>query len=209
MLAGGTAPIPVYRKLVELSSDPEIQELWKRTGVYFGDERCVPPDDEQSNYRAAFTSLIEPLGIPDERVFRMKGEASNREQAAGDYERNLPKPIDVLLLGIGEDAHTASLFPGDPCAAKLLYGIAHVEGPKPPANRLTILPAVITQARERLVMVKGASKHEAVKKVLTSEWNPSQMPAQWALANPSTWLFDSEASEYQSIQTHQNESYPK
>lgn len=199
MLAGGTAPLPVYRRLAEVSKQRALGELWDRIHIFFGDERCVPPDHEESNYRQAMESLLGPLGIAPENVFRMHAESADIQQAAREYELKLPKPVDVMLLGMGEDAHTASLFPGDPAAAKLLSGVAPVVAPKPPPNRLTILPTVITQARTRLLMIKGTSKHAALRTALQGPWNPPQAPVQWALCNRSTWLLDSEASSFQAI----------
>jgi 6-phosphogluconolactonase len=118
----------------------------------------------------------------------MEGERADRDAAARDYEKWLPDPIDLVLLGIGDDAHTASLFPGSPALDERARRVVPSEGPKPPIHRLTITPPVIEKARDVLMLVAGASKAAAVKRALEGPWDPKQVPSQ--LARRGTWIID-------------------
>jgi 6-phosphogluconolactonase len=152
----------------------------------------VPPDHPESNYRAACESLF--AGRPDalERVRRMPADAHDLESAARSYGDELPDPIDLLLLGIGEDGHTASLFPGSTALAERAARVVAVSGPKPPNPRLTITPPVIETARELLVLASGAGKAEAVARALQGPLDPPAVPAQ--LARRGTWIVDAAAA---------------
>ncbi|HWA15242.1 MAG TPA: 6-phosphogluconolactonase, partial [Gemmatimonadales bacterium] len=107
-LAGGRTPAAAYRKLAALPLE------WEKVEVFFGDERAVPSDDPESNYRMVRETLLDRVPIPPAQVHRMQGERANRAAAAAAYERTLPPRLDLLVLGIGSDGHTASLFPGSP-----------------------------------------------------------------------------------------------
>ena len=183
MLAGGGTPLPVYRALATLNLP------WDRLVVYFGDERCVPPDHPDSNYRAISESLF-PHGLPDGlRLHRMHGE-DEPVTAAASYAAILPDRIDVLLLGTGEDGHTASLFPGSPALSETEHRVVPVIGSKPPPQRLTITPPVIEEADKILVMVSGAGKAAAVRQA----WEQGDLPV--ALARHGDWLLDREAGAF-------------
>jgi len=106
-LSGGSTPGPVYRELAKRDAP------WEQVDFYFVDERFVPPDHPESNYLLAEEALFKPLGVPLHQIFRMQGERADRDQAARDYEKLLPPVLDVVVLGMGEDGHTASLFPGN------------------------------------------------------------------------------------------------
>ena len=106
-LAGGRTPEPVYRELASASSID-----WTRVDVFFGDERAVPPDHPDSNYLMVHRVLLSRVPVPAGQVHRMEAERSDREAAAREYERSLPPRLDILVLGMGPDGHTASLFPG-------------------------------------------------------------------------------------------------
>ncbi|MCU7853297.1 MAG: 6-phosphogluconolactonase [Candidatus Thiodiazotropha sp. (ex Monitilora ramsayi)] len=182
MLAGGSTPLPVYE---QLATQNDI--LWHRITLYFGDERCVPPMTPESN---AFTviSRLFPNGIPkDMTVHRMCGE-KDPDEAAQAYEAILPARIDIMLLGIGEDGHTASIFPGSVALDEEKRRIMPVIGSKPPLQRLTITPRVIRDAQHLLVMVQGEDKADAVRWAL----NDRSVPA--ALAVDGDWLMDSGAA---------------
>ncbi|RLJ17412.1 6-phosphogluconolactonase [bacterium endosymbiont of Escarpia laminata] len=181
MLAGGGTPMPVYRKL----SQQEIP--WERMTIFFGDERCVPPTHEASNYRAAVEALF-PRGLPDDLILhRMHGE-DDPETAAEAYEAILPEQIDILLLGLGEDGHTASLFPDSDALEEWQRRIIPVVGSKPPPQRLTITPAVVRSAIHTLMMVEGDGKADAVRRAL----EVGDVPA--TLASEATWLLDRAAA---------------
>lgn len=173
MLAGGTTPRAAYERLAEGRSNLD------RIDFYFGDERAVPADHADSNYRMAKTALFDKAKVPAAHIHRMRGEAEDLDEAAAEYAKALPPRIDLLLLGMGEDGHTASLFPNAP---KLPEGVkvVSVVGSKPPPRRLTITPVVIDSAREVLVLVTGDGKAEALSRAVLGDWNPEALPIQWA-----------------------------
>ncbi|WP_372523512.1 6-phosphogluconolactonase, partial [Sulfuricaulis sp.] len=107
MLAGGSTPREVYRQLALNRRLP-----WDKVEIFFGDERAVPPGDSQSNYRMARESLLDAVPIPLNQVHRLLAERPDREAAADEYARRLPERLDLIILGVGEDGHTVSLFPG-------------------------------------------------------------------------------------------------
>lgn len=177
MLAGGGSPLPIYRVL-RSSGLP-----WHSMILYFGDERCVPPDHPDSNYRSITEALV-PASLPDGLIIhRMRGE-DDPESAAVAYAALLPAKIDILLLGVGEDGHTASLFPGSPALSETGRLVMPVRGSKPPPQRLTITPPVIHAADKLLVMVAGRAKAQAVQRALQI----GDVPA--ALAQRGDWLID-------------------
>lgn len=186
-LAGGSTPRETYRRL----STTHAGRL-SSVDFYFGDERCVPPDDPESNFRMAREALFERCGIPDERIHRIAAERADRERAAAEYERLLPDRLDLLLLGIGEDGHIASLFPGSWSLGERARRVVVVESPKPPRRRITITPPVVEAARRVLVLACGASKARAVARALRGEEDPSVVPAR--LARRGTWIVDRAAA---------------
>jgi 6-phosphogluconolactonase len=186
-LAGGSTPRPVYELLARRADLP-----WGRIRLYFGDERAVPPEDEESNYRMARESLVERLPEPPAGVHRMEAERDDPEAAAEDYAALLPRRLDLVLLGIGEDGHCASLFPGSPVLAERRRRVVPVVGPKPPPRRITVTPPVITGAGQTLVMAAGAAKAEAVARCLEGPYEPRSYPAQ--LARGGIWVVDRAAA---------------
>jgi 6-phosphogluconolactonase len=167
-LAGGTTPRRAYELLAARLADREHVDWW------FGDERCVPPDDLESNYRLVSESLIAG-GIPAERVHRVHGEDAPERAAAAyasELEREVPRNadgmpvLDVALLGLGEDGHTASLFPRDPSLDVTDALAVRVFAVKPPPNRITLTLPVLRAARDVIVLATGAGKRDAVTRVL-------------------------------------------
>lgn len=144
----------------------------------FGDERCVPPDHPESNFAMAQATLFQPLRIAPEQIFRMKGEAEDPADAARLYEATLRQlthcsppafpQIDLVLLGLGEDGHTASLFPGSPALDDPAHAVTVTESPKGVPHRLTLTLGVINQATVVLFLVNGADKAPMVRAVLES-----------------------------------------
>jgi 6-phosphogluconolactonase len=185
-LAGGGTPRATYEVLGTSALAAALP--WGGIDWYFGDERAVPPDHPESNYRAVREALFANRPESLERVHRMPAEAKDLEQAARDYGDRLPDPLDLMLLGIGEDAHTASLFPGSPVLGERSARVAVVSGPKPPNPRLTVTPPVIEAAREILVLVSGAGKAEALVRALEGPLDVTAVPAQ--LARRGTWIVD-------------------
>jgi 6-phosphogluconolactonase len=154
-LAGGSTPRACY-ELLRRESLP-----WGRVTVLFGDERCVPPDDRDSNYLMARESLlnrVSPLS-----VHRMPGELG-AETAASVYAKVVDdlRPLDLVLLGVGEDGHTASLFPGNPATSVAGSVVAVHDAPKPPPNRVSLTLEVLREARRVVILATGAGKREAV-----------------------------------------------
>ena len=198
-LAGGSTPEQVYALLTR----PTWAVDWSRVCFFFGDERCVPPADPQSNYRMARASLLEPLGIAPERVHRMHGELGP-EQAAERYQIELEQHLardgagtgafDLVLLGMGADGHTASLFPGTPA---LDEGTRWVVGNHPPGlvPRVTLTIPVLNAARRVLFLVSGADKAAAAREVLGNTTS-TPLPAARVrpLAGDSEWLLDADAA---------------
>jgi 6-phosphogluconolactonase len=186
MLTGGSSAEGVYKVWAKLPA------FKKMSGVkfYFGDERCVPPEHPESNYGMAMRTLFGkgvPIGCS---VLRMEAEEVDRESAALRYESLLPLKIDVLLLGVGEDGHIASLYPGSSNLQEKTRKVLPAKGDKPPVDRLTILPSVITQANAIFVLARGPVKAQVLVKVLSKIDDFDTIPARLALKN-ATWLLDS------------------
>ncbi len=173
-LSGGTTPGRTYELLGAKPEDLSGVEVW------FADERCVAPDDAESNYLLAAQTLLAPAGIAPECVHRMEGEAGPHEGArryAEELVRHAPRAdtsppavpvLDLIVLGIGPDGHVASLFPGAPTldAGEEAICLGVEDSPKPPPQRITLSLAVLRSARECLLLATGASKADAVSAML-------------------------------------------
>jgi 6-phosphogluconolactonase len=186
-LSGGSTPRPAYERL---ATEPAVP--WEAVEIYFGDERAVPPSDPASNYRMAREALIDRVGLPESRVHRMEADNPDLEAAAARYAALLPDRLDVLVLGMGQDGHTASLFPGSPALLERRKKVVPAQSPVPPLHRLTITPPVIASARRLAVITAGAAKAPVVARVLRGPWRPEELPAQ--LAREGTWLLDRAAA---------------
>jgi 6-phosphogluconolactonase len=137
-------------------------------------------------------SLLDRVPIPAAQVHRMQAEDPDRDAAARAYEALLPDALDILVLGIGDDGHTASLFPGSPALSEAERRVVPVTGPKPPPERLTLTPPMILGAARRVVLASGAGKAEAVARTLEGPWDPSTTPAQFA--KRGVWFVDQAAA---------------
>jgi 6-phosphogluconolactonase len=162
-LTGGSTP----RRAYELAALREPD--WSRAGAWWGDERCVPPNDERSNYRLARDSLLDRLLRPP-RVHRIRGEL-DPAQAADEYERELgDKRLDLVLLGMGPDGHVASLFPEAPTLEERERRVVAAEaGLEPFVPRVTLTLPVLCAARALVFLVTGAGKAEAVRAAFAGE----------------------------------------
>lgn len=187
-LAGGETPRPAYRCLAGITLP------WERIDVFFGDERAVAAGDAAANYRMAAETLLDPAGVPPERRHRMPADDQDRERAAREYAALLPDRLDVLLLGIGVDGHTASLFPHSPALDERGRMVVPAEAPLPPTGRLTVTPPVLEAARARLVLAQGEAKAAAVARALEGTMNVAACPAQ--LARNAVWLLDPAAASH-------------
>jgi 6-phosphogluconolactonase len=163
-LSGGETPRGCYQRL---AAAPYQRELpWSKVYVYWSDERQVPLDDPSSNYAMARTALLEHVPIPAAQIFPLVGDPLPALSRVPRDPAGRPR-FDIIHLGLGEDGHTASLFPGHPALseAKALLLAIH-DSPKPPPERLTFTLPVINAARAVLFMVQGAGKREALTRVL-------------------------------------------
>jgi 6-phosphogluconolactonase len=174
-LAGGNTPRKIHQELVQRAGS---DFPWEKVVITFGDERCVPPDHADSNYLMAKESLLDHVPIPAENVLRMRGEA-DPEQGATEYEAALKEaatkagePVfvhDLLLLGMGGDGHTASLFPGSSALEEQSRWVLPVIGPKPPPQRLTMTFPLINASRAICFMVAEEAKQQVVDEVLAGD----------------------------------------
>ncbi len=188
-LSGGKTPRPIYEELARL---PRGALPFERLDFYFGDERCVPPGDPESNYRMAREALFDRAPIDPRRVHRIEGEREDRYLAASDYETVLPHPLDILVLGMGDDGHTASLFPRSEALREEARRVVAVKAPKPPLERITITPQVIRSARTVLVAVAGKEKAHMAARALYGPERPEEIPVQ--IARHGIWVLDREAA---------------
>jgi 6-phosphogluconolactonase len=169
-LSGGSTPRGYHRLL---SGDARFRELveWERIEFYWGDERCVPPEHADCNYRMAYETLLSPLSIADRRIFRIRGELS-AEEGAAEYEKLLqqsfggaPPRFDLLLLGMGADGHTASLFPGTPGLEETQRSVTAVRPATAPHERITLTFPVLNAARCVIFAVSGQDKAPIVRAI--------------------------------------------
>lgn len=190
-LTGGRSPRAIHEALVAQAKDLP----WNKVQLTFGDERCMPPDHADSNYRVAKESLIDPAGIPEGNVFRMLGE-NDPEEAAKEYEAKLAAMAarlgearythDLLLLGLGEDGHVASLFPGGTSLDESARNVISVVGPKPPPQRITMTFPLINTSRHVLFLVPDPAKKAVVDAIIDGD---PQYPATRVRAQEQiTWL---------------------
>ncbi|MCG6983635.1 MAG: 6-phosphogluconolactonase [Thiocapsa sp.] len=156
VLAGGRTPLAAYRRLADQP------EEWSHWHLFLGDERCLPPDDIERNSRAIELALAERVAIPRDNVHWIPAELGAQE-AARRYEESIRMwlPFDLVLLGMGEDGHTASLFPGHAVPPDVYVAPVH-GAPKPPHDRVTLTPMAIAASAQRLILVTGAEKREAL-----------------------------------------------
>jgi len=162
-LAGGETPRGCYERLAQAPYGESLP--WASVFVYWSDERQVPLDDPASNYAMAKAALLDHVPIPPEQVFPLVGDPTPALRRVPADASGRPR-FDVIHLGLGDDGHTASLFPGSPALheAQALVAVVH-DAPKPPPERLTLTLPVINAARAVLFMVQGASKRDALARV--------------------------------------------
>ena len=169
-LSGGNTPIPIYTRLAAIGHDLP----WELTRITFGDERCVPPDDQQSNFRMARDTLLAPAEVPEKSILRMCGE--DPQIAAKEYQDQLDllatqrgEPIyrhDLILLGLGDDGHTASLFPGTVALDETVRRVVANFVPKLDAWRLTFTFPLINHAGHVCFLVGAAKNADLIERVL-------------------------------------------
>ena len=190
-LSGGNTPRPVYTELAHIARDLS----WDRTLITFGDERCVPPDDEQSNYRMARETLFVPVNIPEKSIMRMRGEIEP-QLAAQEYQDQIDLLAtqrgeqvyrhDLILLGLGDDGHTASLFPGTAALEEAIRRVVANFVPKFDSWRLTFTFPLINHARHVCFLVNAAKHADLIERVLRGD--PQFPAARISPAGEVTWI---------------------
>jgi 6-phosphogluconolactonase len=198
-LSGGDTPRAAYELLAK---EPLREELsWSDVFIYFSDERCVPPDDEQSNYRMACHAFLDEVGIPHANIHRIRGEA-DPGQAANEYASILrtdlgPSPqLDLVLLGLGPDGHTASLFPGTPPDTDDDALVRAVYSESKMMWRVTMTPKLINLGRTVAFALEGAEKAQIFATVYQGPIDPVKYPAQsiHPISGRLIWLVDEVAA---------------
>jgi 6-phosphogluconolactonase len=180
VLTGGTTPRQMYGLLAGMPVD------WGRVSLLFGDERCVPPGDADSNYRMARETLL--ARVDAGAVLRIPGELGAEEAAAlYDAEVGRRQPLDLVLLGIGEDGHCASLFPGHPALNATGWVVPVHDAPKPPPDRVSLTLGCLRNARRVIFLVTGSGKADAFRRAQKGEVPAGMIPG-------AEWIVDREAA---------------
>lgn len=200
-LAGGATPRRSYELIAQSPLARQID--WEATHIFFGDERSVPPDHSESNFRTAFETLLSKVNIPEAQIHRMEGERSALEQAAADYQEALGRSFDVawgsgwprfdlVMLGMGDDGHTASLFPGTAALEEKEAWVVANDVPQKSTRRLTLTAPVLNAAHCIMFTVAGAAKAAPLAAVLEGPRRPDLFPAQWIEPGDGDllWLVD-------------------
>lgn len=199
-LSGGSTPRALFHAMVG-SAWIRKHMPWSSTFVFWGDERCVPPGHPDSNYDMAREALLVHVPIPAQNIHRMRGELDPAE-AAADYERRLrdffgdqPR-FDMSLLGMGDDGHTASLFPGTAALHHTDHWVAANYVDRLSVWRITLTPPTINAAADTLFLVTGAAKAQMLRQVLKGPFQPETYPAQGVrpTAGRLAWLVDDAAA---------------
>lgn len=197
-LAGGSTPADLYRTIARTS----VTGAWDHAHVWFGDERCVPPDHADSNYRMARETLLDPLRVPADHVHRMRGELPPPEAARryadelhAHFGGVLPR-FDLVLLGIGEDGHTASLFPGTAALGERTAWVAANWVEKLASHRITLTYPVLRNAAAVWIFAVGGRKAEILAQVLDGSRDPARHPVQGVrlAEQPVRWWLDAAAA---------------
>lgn len=202
-LSGGSTPRAMFQLLAQ---PPYVAHIdWSKVFVFWGDERFVPPDDPESNYRMARESLLEHVALPAANIFPVPTVGSAPEEAAQAYAATIssffdstPPQFDLILLGMGPDGHTASLFPGHPEVVQpsdALVVAVH-NSPKPPPDRISFTYRLINAAQHVIVLVGGGDKASALRAVLAGPHDVVRLPIQGVRPQGQlTWLIDEAAGQ--------------
>jgi 6-phosphogluconolactonase len=204
-LSGGSTPKGLYGLL---ATDPRLREQvpWEKIHVFWGDERHVPPTDAESNYRMAHEALLSKVPVPLAHLYRIKSEAPDASHAADDYEQTLrmffrvsagqlPR-FDLVFLGLGPEAHTASLFPGTKALHETKRLVVSNWVGKFFTDRMTMTPPILNNSACVVFLVSGGEKALPLKAVLEGPYEPDQLPAQLIRLEHGRllWLVDRDAA---------------
>jgi 6-phosphogluconolactonase len=204
-LSGGSTPKLLYSLL---AAEPYRSRVpWRQTHVFWGDERCVPPDYPDSNFGMAKATFLDRVTVPPEQVHRMQAEREDLDVAAREYEADIartfgvpptgePPTLDLILLGMGADGHTASLFPHTEALHETRRWVVRNYVPKVAANRLTMTAPIINRGAMILFLVAGTDKAHVFREVLEGPADPERLPSQLIrpVAGHLTWLADQAAA---------------
>jgi 6-phosphogluconolactonase len=206
-LSGGNTPHRLYEILANTPSREQIR--WESVYVFWGDERCVPADDPRSNARMARKTLLDHVPVPANQIYPIRGDLTPA-QAAAQYETELrdffgnqPPVFDLILLGLGENAHTASLFPHTSVLDEKERWVQEVYVAEQGMYRVTLTVPLINQAKDVIFLVSGADKALALQSVLEGAYQPHELPAQLIRPNGAhpIWLVDKAASHKLAVET--------
>ncbi len=189
-LAGGNTPRRCYQALCHHDIN------WQRVHVYFGDERCLPIGDPDRNDSMVRASLLDRIDIPSANIHCIPAELG-AEQAAAQYAAMLPPILDVVMLGMGEDGHTASLFPDNSAAQSGLPVVPVYASPKPPAQRVSLGMTTLNAARTKLFLVSGEAKRTALARILRGIPLPAAriFNAEWHLDRAALPIINEQENE--------------
>lgn len=203
-LAGGSTPKQMYRLLAASPFSAKI--AWQHVHLFWGDERCVPPEHNDSNYRMVQEALLRKIALPAANIHRMPAEYHDLNAAAGSYANELriffksdsaamPR-FDLILLGMGADGHTASLFPETAALTEMQHLVVANEVPQLQTRRLTLTFPVINAAAQVWFLVTGAEKAEMVALAMPQKKSSQKIPAQLVQPDPGalTWFLDAAAA---------------
>jgi len=201
VLSGGSTPKKVFEFL---AANFKEQIAWERILVFWGDERCVPPESDESNYNMAKESLLDLVPIPSANIFRIQGEADPADEAER-YAKLVSEKValvngipqfDFVMLGLGDDGHTASIFPDNLQLFKCNKHFAVVENPYSKQKRITVIGNIINQANTVIFLVTGQSKAEMVARLIEKKEGWERLPASQVQPNNGNlrWLLDMGAS---------------
>lgn len=201
-LSGGNTPLRLYSLL---SSGRFIGAIdWERAHIFWGDERCVRPESDESNFKGAYVAFIRRLNMPPGNIHRIRGERG--EAGAEEYEREIKRffrlscgefpRFDFMLLGIGADGHTASLFPGMDAVKEDKRTAVHVMSDKLKTARITLTPPAINNSSNIVLLASGREKASAVKTAIEGAFKPESSPVQItrSASGDVTWLIDRDAA---------------
>jgi len=203
-LAGGSTPAHLYSVLTQPPYRDRVD--WHRIEWFWSDERAVPPDHPECNYRLAHAYLLKPLGVSARRVHRMPADAEDLSQAASDYERLIRQLVpantagipvfDLVLLGVGVDGHTASLFPGSAALAERSRLVMANEIPGTRLWRMTMTYPILKTDRRIVFFVTGASKAQVLSRIFSPGADPAELPAAGLrdAVGQVTWVLDADAA---------------
>jgi 6-phosphogluconolactonase len=201
VLSGGSTPQPLYRALAQPQHANKLD--WSRTHIFWGDERTAPPNHPDSNYGMAKQALLDHVPLPPENINRIQGElppqdaAEKYEKLITSYFSNQEKRFDLVLLGLGTDGHTASLFPETEALKETLLWVAPNYVPSQQAWRSTLTYPALTSARKIIFLLTGGGKADIVKQIIENAQVSTKFPAaQVAAQHPNlTWVLDEEAAK--------------